>query len=212
MKTKSIFTGFIAAFICMSLNAQVFVGGGISANMHTTKYDVGSSNSETIKYHSIGLSPTIGKFLTDKLAIGIEIDLGFDREKTVDVIEIIDKSFGIGIDPFIRYYALKWNKFTVFGVGNMLFHYSTSSTETGGVKTNAPKNTNLSLYFYPGLSYDITEKLSLETGLNFLNFGGTFNQQKSADATNRTSGFYFGAGLSNIKTLGDISVGAIYKF
>jgi outer membrane protein len=212
MKTKAILTGFIAVFICVSLNAQVFVGGSISANMNSTKVDNGTSPTPALSYYSIGFSPTLGKFLSEKFAVGLAINLGFTYERVKTSNESIDRTSAYGINPFIRYYAIRWNKFSVFGQGNLLLNYSTSSTEIDGDKVNGPKDTDLSIYFYPGLSYDISEKLSLETGLSFINLGYTYSQTKNGDATNTSSAFSIGGSLSNISTLGTIRIGAIYKF
>lgn len=90
--------------------------------------------------------------------------------------------------------------------------FSNSSTKSGGSTTNGPKATNVYLTFYPGLSYDLNDKLSLETTLNILSFGYIYVTNKADTYTDNTSSFNIGAGLGNIVSIGAITVGAIYKF
>ena len=122
------------------------------------------------------------------------------------------KSSSLGGSLFLRYYAIKWNKFSVFGQGDIGLTFSNSSTKTGGSTTNGPKATNVRLIFLPGLSYDINDKLSLETSLNLLSFNYTYITTKADTYTDNNSSFNIGAGLSNIVSIGAITVGAIYKF
>jgi hypothetical protein len=90
--------------------------------------------------------------------------------------------------------------------------FSNSSIKTGGSTTDGPKTTKLYLSVYPGLSYDINAKLSLQTTINILSFGYSYITTKSGTYTDNTSSFNAGAGLSNIVSVGAITIGAIYKF
>jgi hypothetical protein len=211
MKTKAILTGFIAAFICISLNAQVFVGGSLSANLVKSKQD-GTASSDAHKSYSLAVSPVIGKFFSDKIAAGVAVDFEYSYHYIQNDPLTIDKSSEYGVTPFVRYYALKWNKFSVYGQGNLFFGYSSLSEEVNNIKTYGPKGMEISLYVFPGLSYDISEKLSLQAGLSFMSFGYTYYHNKDNGTTTSTSVFGLSGDLNNITTLGSIKIGAIYKF
>ncbi len=64
----------------------------------------------------------------------------------------------------------------------------------------------------PGLAYDLTDRLSLETSLNFLSLGYYNTTEKNGASKDKTTSFNIGAGLDNIVTVGNISIGAIYRF
>lgn len=209
---KSCKVPLIAAcsFVFINLNAQVFVGG--SAGFNTNNSDIQGSPDRTTFRYELNLRPNVGKFLSEKLAIGLAIDLSHTYNKTVINTETISKSSGIGVSPFLRYYAVKWNKFSVYGQGNVGLEFSNSRVETDGVSNDGPKTTNTTLSIFPGLAYDISEKLSLETSLNFLSVGYSHRISKEDTFTDKRSSFNVGAGLSNIVSLNAITIGAIYKF
>ena len=112
----------------------------------------------------------------------------------------------------MRYYAIKWDKFSVFGQGNIGLALSNSRTKVDGSTTDGPKTTELYLSVYPGLSYDISDKLSLQTSLNILSLGYNYTTTKIGSNTGNSSNFNIGAGLSNIVSISAITIGAIYKF
>jgi hypothetical protein len=211
MKTKAILTGFIAAFICASLNAQVFVGGTISTDMHRYKQK-GTAASPLTSDFSFTFAPDVGKFFSDKFAAGVALDFEYTLHKVKSDPEFIQRSSEYGIVPFVRYYALRWNKFAIYGQGLLSFGYSIQSTENNKIKTTGEQSLKFSIYAFPGLSYDISDKLSLETGLSFMSFGYSYNHTKLSGLTTNQNSFGLSGDLSNITTLGGIRIGAIYKF
>ena len=118
----------------------------------------------------------------------------------------------LGLIPFLRYYAVTLNKFSLFGQGDIGLLFSNSTTKIGGTSTEGPKTTSLYLNIKPGLAYDLTERLSLETSLNFASFGYYHTTIKDGASKDKTTSLNIGAGLDNIITVGGITIGAIYKF
>jgi len=212
MKFYHVFSIVLFSFICISVNAQIFVGGNFGFNTTTNKSVAGAATTQNGSNFSFALSPYVGKFLSEELAIGVELDLSLSGSKTGVYDETITKSSSLGISPFLRYYAIKWNKLSLFGQGNIGVELSNSSVKTGAVTNDGPKDTRLYLSIYPGLAYDITDKLSLQTSLNILSLG--YNHINSKDGTSKTnsSSFNVGAGLGNIVSVNAITIGAIYKF
>lgn len=212
MKTNRIFLIAFFAFFCVSLNAQVFVGGNFSLNTSGGSTTNGAVKTDRPSSFNFDLMPKAGIFLSEKLAAGAALDLSFSMNKTPGTPEITSKSSTIGIIPFLRYYALKIDKFSVFGQGNVGLSFSNSSSNGDVVSTTGPKVTRIYVNLFPGLAYDLSDKLSLETTLNFLSLGYYNTTSKTSSSKNITSSFGVGAGLDNIVTVGNISIGAIYKF
>ena len=201
--------------LCLGLNAQVFIGGGIRFIGSTTENQKADKPFDKESTFGVTISPNVGVFLSEKVAIGIQLNFSTITEKRgVSGVTTMTtyKQSSLGASPYIRYYAWNWNKFSVFFQGNIGVDFSKSTMEVVSTVTDGPKATDLYINVFPALSYDISDKLSLETSINFLSLG--YNQSITEyDAfTDKTSGFYFGAGLDNIVTIGTIKVGAIYKF
>jgi len=207
---KLILTGF---FILLSagLNAQLFVGGDASLITTSGKHE-NTQNSYTTSNYDIGISPIAGKFLSDKVALGAGVNLGLTGYKNDMVADNRRIDYSIGVNPFIRYYAVRWNKLSLFGQGNIGVTFSGSKIKTGGTTTNGPSESMFTLSCYPGLSYDIGERLSLESTIGIFNLSYNYTLSKDNGNTVKASTFGFGAGIDRIVTLGSVSIGAIYRF
>ncbi len=212
MKSCRAFLFALFSLFCININAQLFVGGNFSVNASGGSFDNGTTKTDKPSSFAFDLSPQIGYFLSDTIAVGFGLDFTYNKSKFPGNPETISRSSSIGFIPFIRYYAIKLNKFSIYGQGNIGLSFSRSSTKEGSTTTDGPKTTSLSINIFPGLAYDLTDKLSLETSLNFLNFGYYNSTTKEGSIKNHSSSFNFGAGLNNIVQVGNISIGAIYKF
>jgi opacity protein-like surface antigen len=212
MRSCRLITVALFSFFYVCSSAQNFVGGdfGVSATGGSVK----NQNLTTDKSSSLtlGLSPKIGKFINEKVAAGLGLSLSLNQTKTPGNVNVITTSTGLGLNPFVRYYAARFNKFSVFGEGTLDLSFSTSKTKVGNTTSNGPKTNEIGLGIAPGLSYDLSNKLSLETALHFMGFGYTYSSEVSGNSTDRSSTFNLGAGLNHIATLGSVSIGAIYKF
>lgn len=211
---RSIRISLIVTFIvfCAGLNGQIFVGGDFGFNSHTNKTkEMGTVTREYSDY-SLSLAPEAGKFLSEKVAIGIALGFSVGGSHSVNANETTTKSSSFGINPFVRYYAWKSIKFSIYGEGRTGVEFSRSSRTTGPITDDDPDVTRLSVSIYPGLSYALTEKLELETSLRFLSAGYSYQISKEGTTKNNSSGFNAGAGLSNILSVNGLVIGAIYKF
>jgi opacity protein-like surface antigen len=210
MKSRKVILIALCSLIFINLNAQVFVGG--NAGFNTSNNDREGTTTMKSSSYNLNLRPMAGKFLSEKLAIGLALDISLSGSKTEVNTETLTKSSGIGVNPFLRYYAINWNKFSVYGQGNIGAEFSNSSVKSGGTTNDGPKETRTYLDIFPGLAYDISEKLSLETSLNILSFGYSYVSLKQGTNEDKRSYFNVGAGLSNIVSLNAVTIGAIYKF
>jgi len=200
------------SFFFINLNAQVFVGGNVGLNIHNGKTDDGATTTYKASNYSFSLYPKLGIFLSEKFATGVEFNISLSGQKTGVNTETISRSTTIGVVPFLRYYAINWNKFSVFGQGNIGLDFTNSSEKTEGSTTDGSKTTRLYLNFYPGLSYNISDKLSFETSLNILSFGYYYYITKDGSLKNKNSSFNMGAGIGDIISVSNLTIGAIYKF
>ncbi len=207
MKSRIVILIALLSFLYFNLNAQVFVGGNAGLNTSSHKNDNGKTSD-----YNLSLSPNAGKFLSEKFAIGFALDISISGSRSTINTETITRSSTIGVSPFLRYYAIKWDKFSLFGQGNIGLDISNSRNKVGGVTTEGPRTINLFTNIYPGLSWDLSDKLSLETSLNFLSLGYNYSATGEGTSADKISGFYIRTGLNNIVTLNNITVGAKYKF
>ena len=210
MKSCRLFLIVLFSFIYISLNAQVFVGGSVRFN--TSNIDNSAATTNKSSNYSFNLNPSVGKFLSEKTAVGLALDISLTGDKMDFITVSSSKSSSFGISPFLRYYALRWNKVSIFGQGNIGLALLNSSTKTSDVTIDGPKGTKIYLTFYPGLSYDISENISLETSLNILSLGYNYTTTKTGSTKSKSSNFSLGGGPGNIISVGAITIGAIYKF
>lgn len=212
MKSFRIVTTMFFFFGVISLNAQVFVGGSLGFNSTGGTVDNGTSTTDKPSTFNFNISPFVGKFASENLAYGLALNYVAGRTESAGTPVTVNTSSTFGITPFLRYYAVRMSKFSVFGQGNIGYSFSTSKEKTDGVSVDGPKRSMIYINIFPALSYEVSKKFSLETSFNIFNFGLSFTSVKTGDNIDKTTNFGVGAGLNNIVRLGDITIGAIYKF
>lgn len=212
MKTVRFLVIALLTIICADLNAQVFTGGNIGFNANGGSTSNGSVTTDKPSNLGFNLSPKVGYFFSERAAAGIGLNFAYSRTKTPGNPDVINTAGTFGFAPFLRYYAVKKEKFSVFGQVNVGVSSSGSTNKVGNVSTDGPKTTMLYLNVYPALSYDISDRFSLETSLNFLGLSLNNSTIKTGNDKNTTNSFGLDAGLDNVVNVGDITIGAIYKF
>jgi opacity protein-like surface antigen len=212
MKTIRLITIVLFTFLFFNLNAQVFVGGNLGFNASGGSQDDGiiKTDKNTSTYFSF--SPKIGKFLSEKVAAGVMLNFAYGKTTIPGNSVTINTGLEVGITPFLRYYAVRIDKFSVFGQANVGISSHGTKNKVDNVSTDGPNTTNFFFSLVPGLSYDISDKLSLETNINLLNLSFNESIVKFGTTKDVNTTFSAGAGLNNIVTLGSVSIGAIYKF
>ena len=198
------------------MNAQLFVGGSISLNSSGGKTEVGSVSSDKTKTTTFTFNPKAGYFLNDKFAAGASLMFYTRTIKAPGTPGTTTKQNTFGIAPFVRYYAVQFNKFSIYGEGSMGVYFGSQKSETGGTTTDGPKSTTFMIAITPALSYELTDKISLEANINLLNISYSVDTEKDelgngTKTKDVTSNFSFGAGTNNIVNTGAISIGAIFK-
>ncbi|MCL2682994.1 MAG: PorT family protein [Bacteroidales bacterium] len=239
---KIIITTALVSFAVIS-HAQLFIGGGIEFNSTSDKTTVSEDGywgkvdrERTVSYSDFSFAPMIGYYVNDKFAIGASIV--WNKSTELEKYKYIRPSFTdleeeklentlFGIQPFVRYTFLQLGKFSVFvnagahfltGPGKFKYteerigSWPYSRTEEIDLKVSS-----FGVNIVPVLAYNLTPKISLEAGLNFLNLGWNSTKMKAEDKDknkyeNNVSSFTAGVSPHNVVNVGLISVGFICKF
>ena len=196
-----------------AVQAQYFAGGSFSLTRTGGSTKIGDTSTDKESSTSFSLNPKGGYFLSEDFAVGLGIGINTSREKTPGSPEVIDKSTGFSIKPFARYYALEWNNFSLFGVGQLGYSTSSSKEESGSVTTDGPTTNTIALLVHPAVAYNLNEKVALEAFINGFNLGYSHSTEKTGEGATeikeRTSSFNLGASMDNILTSGALTVGVI---
>ncbi len=205
-----LFCFYISSSLCKS---QYFVGGSINFDSQAgqTKYDDTTTKSPTAFNYT--LSPQVGKKLSEKVDLGFALSFGHHFTNSNQTPEIKWNSISFGFQPFVRYYALGFNKFSLYGQLTGIMNFSKSQSKTDGESNDdETKRINLGVQVYPGISYRLNEKIDLLAGINLFRFGFNTTFIKTDDYKESETSFGFGANMNQIFTTGSITVGAIFRF
>ncbi len=203
-------------FIVASANAQFFIGGSFSFKSEGGSVESNGSTTDKNKTSTFYFAPKAGYFLSEKFAIGAQLLVSAGKETDPTPVEVVDKSSAFGIIPFARYYALSFNKFSLFGEAQLGLIFGSSKRESQGVTVDGPKSTSIGFDITPGIAFALSEKVELEGKVNLFNLGIGSTTEKTGSGNNetkdKTTRFGFGAGLDDVVNTGDFSIGLIIKF
>jgi hypothetical protein len=176
MKTKVLIIALLSSLCLFGLYGQTEQGTWILGGGASTDLTFESDNNS----FGIYVSPDIGYFVSDNLAVGSGIPLLLSTEENYRYI-------AYGISPFIRYY---------FGPPSELMFFVTGSFGINGRSSKYDDTTNSSSSITGragvGCTYFLNESIGLETILGY-----TYYKPKDYDPTSEISlsiGFqiYFG--------------------
>ena len=227
MKKSTLFLFAFFLFGSTVVKSQMFIGGNISLSTSGGTNLTESETTDLTSYTDLEFGPKIGFFTSDKFALGIELIVGTDRERDVittgpnDVI-VKDINNYFTFSPFARYYFFNKNKFSIFGQGTLGISIGSNKIKTDGNVNEGPRFTSFGIGVMPGMSFNLTDKIALEAGINLLDLGwnvsivkdsyddgtGTGNEIDTRDIRSNT---YFNASLDNMLNTGAISISAIFK-
>lgn len=189
---KKVILSAMAVFALSFANAQEGESFGFSEGNIIVEGNIGfgstnDKNTET-KTSGFNFNPKAGYFISDDLAIGLE--LGFGSNKAEVAGTEVSKSSSVGIGAFARYYFLdlgaRFKTYGEFGVG-----YNTENFKTpGDYKINT-----LGVGAGLGINYFVTDNIAINFGLtNILSYSSAKADVDGAEAENE---FNFGFGQFN---------------
>lgn len=163
----------------------------------------GSTNDKNfdVKTSSFNFNPKAGYFISDDLAVGL--DLGFGSNKTeVNGTNTVEAS-SVGIGGFARYYFLdlgaRFKTYGEFGLG-----YETANDKIADVKTNTFR-AGATL----GINYFVTENFAINFALaDILSYSSEKADVSGAEAENKLN---FGFGQFN-NFFDTVQFGLTFKF
>lgn len=193
------------------LSAAALFAFGFAQAQETTEGGKGFSNGDIFMTGSVGFSststgddkaneftfsPSAGMFVTDNIAIGLELSISSATEEDGFSDEL--KTSQVGIAAFGRYYTTPASDFSFFaqlGVG-----YVSVKAEQG---PNEIKANGFGVEFNPGVSYFISENFALQATIGALSYSSV---EPDFDGAESTDNFELNLNLS------DIQLGLVYKF
>ena len=177
---KKLFSLIAVAFVAMSVNAQVYVGGSLGIDAWSSQKNAGDRSETTFT-----ILPEVGYNLNDEWAVGTVI--GYVSDKWVGVNGISESAFTF--NPYARYTYLKAGKVSLFVDGGVDF-------------TTASKAdwNELAIGLKPGLAVSLSDNISFVSHLGFIGYdvynpdGDDNNISKfglDLSGNNLTFGLYF---------------------
>jgi len=200
--------GVVVSFLLCSSNAsaQSYIGGS---------FNFGGSNkyyaSKTLQGNAVQVAPDLGWFIGDRWAVGIRPRMGFSWSSLTDDSQR-SRNFSLGINPYARYRLLAHHRFGLWAEADpeLAFSQSRSEDREG---TWILRSTTYSLDVVPVLTYQLNSHISLESRLNLFSFGLAGSHTDNGNDVQHILSWGLKATTKDIvDTLGDISIGFLYKF
>lgn len=205
----------------MTSNAQLWVGGNVSAShrggVEKKAVDPNDPTQTTDldnpKTNDFSIAPKIGFGLNEKLSVGAELNFATSTTGKVDK-DNLSKDNTFGVTPFVRYTFVEFGKFGVLAEASVPILFTSGKTVAAGTDTKNNPSSSFGLFVTPYLTYNATEKISLECGLDFMTLYANHSVTKDqADKDHKWVNNRMGinANSANLATVGALTVGFIYK-
>ena len=205
--------GMVVSFLLCSSNAsaQNYIGGSFSFTGSSTRATASATSWSGST--SISVAPDFGKFIGDKWAVGIRPTVGFSNSTNNDGVTA--SSFSVGINPYARYLLYAYNRFGLWAEADPSLTFTNSRSK--GRDGVWQSNTHTTLYgveVLPALTYQLNRHIVLETRLNLfaLYLKGLHHVYDDGREYHTFSYGLQGTTKDVTNTLGDISIGFLYKF
>ena len=152
---------------------NIMIEGNIGFSSNNATDSFGGTDTEERKMNSLNFNPKAGYFLTDKIAVGVELGVGSSKSETTDMTvtpnvtaEVKNNNFNGGV--FARYYFLdlgqRFKTYAEAGLG-----FGSAKQETNGTEDWSRNNFGFGLDL--GMNYFVSESFAINFGLaNVLGF------------------------------------------
>ncbi len=182
-------------------NNAIFLGGDIGASSQKTKNNTGTTVN---KLNSVFVSPVFGKAVKDNLVVGGDVSFSSSKDEYTLYNVRDEKALGAGI--FARKYkTLGKSNFLLFLQGRLGYAYTKTESYISTPYVTTSKRHNIGVNVYPGISYALSRKLQLETGLNNLlslnYFTEKSNTAQPVPVIARTNGINISSSIDNFSSL-----------
>lgn len=176
-----------------------FTGGALDLRISDYSSDLYNGNDSNQDNFLFSFSPYYGKFIKDKLAIGIQLNTSYSNRKTHNLnngvisSNWINKRTSVGLSFFLRKYYTINEKFGAFVRPSLSYNHGfineeNNSFDSSGLKTrfssNEGSDNSLSFGASLGLYYFISSRFSLEANLGNVFISKSFTRQKNKNESN----------------------------
>lgn len=185
--------GFAGTASAQINSGTVIAGGSLGVSTYTEAY---GNNERTIR--SLDFYPSIGFFIRDNLAVGLNTGWNNSRDKNAGAQQE-NSGFRVGI--FTRKYRSLSKGFYLFGEAGAGYDRQKQDNTSANQNSYQTRNT-FRVYVYPGVSYAVGRRLQLEAALADLlqisyNRTHTAYSTPLAEGGNRASNFGLQSGIGN---------------
>lgn len=198
--------------LAFTANAQDF---GFKKGNVLLEGNIGLSSNDNknteVKKNSFTFTPKAGYFVTDKIAVGVELHFSTDKTEAYTVgAENLNKNNIFGAGVFGRYYFLELGKrFKTYAEAEVAYGSLKNETKIGTAATVEAKANVLGFNAGVGANYFLTEKIAINAGLtNVINFSSV---KADAPGAKATTDFNLNAGSIN-NILDMATFGLTFKF
>ena len=210
----------IAVLTAGLANAQLFVGGGVGVDFTGGKISGGSTTIKVPSALSLEIMPKVGYFLSDDLAIGAQFGFGISSTTITkdhplydnkEELKITETSWLVG--AFARYRLAGTGDLSLFAEAGLDYAGLGGKAKSGSVTVEDDPTNIFRIGVLPVLSYNLSEKLSIEVSSDFLRFGFvsvTDYKNKGKESEVKATLTNFGLGLNSGSDM--FTIGIVFKF
>ena len=188
MKKLFITLAFVAA--AFFAQAQLFVGGSLG---YTNTKD--PLHNIATKITKISVLPTVGYMFADNMGVGVDFGMNYTKEEANKDI----KTTEYVVCPYFRYVFAEIDNFKFYGDLKADLRF-------GKEKQDGTPDKDLNTYGFgvvPGMSYNLTDNISMVATLNVLRLG--YTQTKEGDDKQKEFGF-------GVNENTPLNIGFVYTF
>ena len=210
----------LAAFVGVAsfANAQttagsIMVGGSLGFGSGKSEATTSSVTVDGPKITAFNISPNVGYFIMDNVAVGLRLGYGSQKNTQKDVPaagdETVTKQSDFTISPFARYYVSMADKAGLFLDASVDIGSGKTTTDvtTGGTTvSNETTDKSFGINVRPGVYWFVTDHIGLEGTFGSLGYNSNKNDNGANPAT-ETKSSSFGLNLNT-----GIAVGFNYYF
>mgnify|MGYP003635714751 CR=1 FL=1 len=166
-----------------------YIGGGVGFSTSGGETDNGNTTVDAPTFSTYNVSPSVGYFVADDLAVGLMLNVSGTKWKD-DANDSKNTTSTFGVSLFAKKYKSIVENFYVFGQANVGFGAGSSKNENNGTSVDGPKTSSFFVGVAPGVEYFFSPKVSMSCSVGALSFvsstekedfGG--NEVKDKDST-----------------------------
>lgn len=158
---RKLFMAAAAVLACMTVNAQIWVGGSLGFN--SNKYDSPTSiDNPDCSEITLDFSPVVGYALNDKMDVGAELNI--TTVNNVNCVEDVKKAT-FGITPFARYKFFEAGKLSFHAQAQLSYQHNSYKTPAADSDSNI-----FNIGVKPLIKYSLSDNIAIVSSFGWLGF------------------------------------------